>query len=504
MEIPAQTFRNRHPSALCRRASGVPGAAIALVACLGGCAGLTERPELYPDKWAPQAVDREWSPPPATASQYVMANTTRRSGPHASAIVGTTQGYDLARLIDIALRNNPRTRRAWQAARAAAANFGAAQAPYYPQAAVESDNGYERTMLELVGKAGTVKQWQADPVVAMTWTLLDFGRRRSASDSARARLIAANFSFNRSIQDVVFNTQTAFYALDAANAAVIAAQQNLKLAETDFDAVQQRVNLGLATEPERLLAKERVAQSRFDLANARLLVHDAEAQLAVALGVPADSPLKIQGLENQTVPETLNGAVETLIADARRRRPDLAARVANLRASEAEVSQAWAQFFPVVGLSTTYGENLWNFTFYTPRTTQTGRPQYSAMVSLKWDLFTGFRRLNDVRRAEANREVARAELKSLEIDAVAQVWRAYFEFDSSHSKYDYAESLLAATQESYDANIETYREGLSTIVELLTAERDLANARYTLIQSKAELLTAYAAVAYAAGATRIP
>ena len=79
------------------------------------------------------------------------------------------------------------------------------------------------------------------------------------------------------------------------------------------------------------------------------------------------------------------------------------------------------------------------------------------------------------------------------------MWRAYFELPSSRSKYAFAQSLLAASEESYDANFETYRQGLSTIVELLTAERDLANARYTLIQSKAQLLTAYAAVAYAAG-----
>jgi outer membrane protein TolC len=125
-------------------------------------------------------------------------------------------------------------------------------------------------------------------------------------------------------------------------------------------------------------------------------------------------------------------------------------------------------------------------------------------LGLKWDIFTGFRRLNDVRRTEADREAARAELKTLAIDTTAQVWRAYYEFESSLSKYDYAESLLGASQESYDANLETYRQGLSTIVELLTAERDLANARYTIIQSKAELLTAYAAVAYAAGAVRNP
>lgn len=126
-----------------------------------------------------------------------------------------------------------------------------------------------------------------------------------------------------------------------------------------------------------------MAQSRFDVANAYLLVHDAEALLAIALGVAANSIPQIQGLEHEPVPKSLNAEVDTLIAEARRQRPDLAARVANLRAGEDDVTQAKAQFFPVVGLSANYGENLWNFTLQTPRTVQTGQPQYAAFLTLK-------------------------------------------------------------------------------------------------------------------------
>lgn len=477
--------------------------ALLVIAWLQGCADLGDRPELYPDKSAPLRADREWVIPPATISQFMPPDGVIGDEQHAPATIETGREYDLPRVIDIALLNNPETQRSWSAARSAAASFGAAQAPYYPQAGFNSDNGYQRTIVELPASYGVLKQWQADPLVAINWTLLDFGRRESASDSARDQLIAANLAFNRSIQAVVFNSEAAFYALDAADGAVIAAQQNLKLAETDFDAVRQRVDLGLATEPELLLAKERVAQSRFDLANAQLMVHDGEAQIAVVLGVPADPPVRIMGLETQAPPRQLNQSVEALIAEARRQRPDLAARVASLRASEADVTLARAQFFPVVGLSTSYGENLWNFSFLTPRTVQTGQPQYSALLNLRWDLFTGFKRLNDVRRAEDDREVARAELRSAEIDTIAEMWRAYYELDSSRSKYSFAQSLVAASEEAYNANLETYRQGLSTIVELLTAERDLANARYTFIQSKAQLLTAYAAVAYAAGAAYV-
>jgi outer membrane protein len=474
-------------------------AALTVLLAIGGCGSLADQPAIHPDRFAPPNAEREWTATPVIANRHLPA-AGDLMGPQPVSPGART--YDLDAMVDLALRNNPRTQRAWESALAAAAEFGASQAPYYPLASMQAVNGYQRMPFELPGSVGTIKQWQSEPLANVTYVLLDFGRRRSATEAAHERLIASNFTFNRAIQQVVFDTQRAFYALDGALAAVTAAERNLQLAQTDFDAVSQRVNLGLATEPALLLAKERVAQSKFDLVNTHLMVHDAQANLAIALGVPANRVLPIESLESLPVPTSLGGAVDVLIDEARRRRPDLAARVADVRAREAQVSEAQEQFFPTVGLSGSYGEDLWNFTFVRPRTIQTGQPQYAALLTLRWDLFTGFRRHNDVRRAEADREVARAELRSAELDAVAEVWRAYYEFESSLSQYAYAQSLMAAAREAYQANIETYRQGLSTIVELLTAERDLANARYTLVRTKAEVLTASAAVAYAAGAVQ--
>jgi outer membrane protein TolC len=59
--------------------------------------------------------------------------------------------------------------------------------------------------------------------------------------------------------------------------------------------------------------------------------------------------------------------------------------------------------------------------------------------------------------------------------------------------------LLRTTQESYGARLDTYGQRLSTIIGLATAERDLADAGYTLIKSTADLLTANAATAFAVG-----
>ncbi len=477
-------------------------AALGLAVGAGGCGYFAAQPEVYPDKFAAAESDRAWIP---KSNQYAIPAEARPVStlpePRATTV---SNKYDLPALIDIALSNNPDTRQTWERARAAAAAYGASRAPYYPVVSVRVPGGYERELFELPNQNAVLKQWQVTPMAEFTYTLIDFGRRDAGAAAARAQLAAANFSFNRKLQDVVFATQRAFYSIGAAKAAVQAAEQNVELAQTDDEAVSRRVDLGLATKPELLLSRQRVAQSQYDLASAHLLVREAQASMAVALGVAANTAIDVPTLDSLPIPAGLGGEVDQLIETSLRSRPDLAAQVATLEARRAEVARTKAAFYPKVGISGNYGEQSWNYRYDGTHTVTDNQPQYAALLTINWDLFTGFKRLNDMRQAEAERDAASAQLKSLEVDAISSVWRAYYEFQTALSRYDYAKALIAASQESYDANLDTYRQGLSTIVELLTADRDLANARYTIVQSRADLLTSSAAVAYAVGAIEKP
>ena len=477
-------------------------AAFGLAVCAGGCTYFAEQPEVYPDKFASQESDRAWIP---KSNEYAIPMQARPATtlpePRAAA---SGNRYDLPALIDIALSNNPNTRVTWEQARAAADAYGVSRAPYYPVVSTAATAAYSRRIFELPGQDGVLKQWRVTPMIEFTYTLLDFGRRDAGAAAARAQLAAANFSFNRKLQDVVFATQRSFYSIGAAKAAVLAAEQNVELAKTDDEAVGRRVDLGLATQPELLLSRQRVAQSQYDLASARLLVREAQASIAVALGVAANTPLDVPSLDSLPIPAGLGSEVDQLIETAVRSRPDLAAQVATLAARRAQVETAKAEFFPTVGVSGAYGEQMWGYRFDGTPSVKTSQPQYGGLLTLNWDIFTGFKRLNDVRQAEADRDAAGAQLRSLEVDAISSVWRAYYEFQTALSRYEYAKALLAASQEAYDANLDTYRQGLSTIVELLTADRDLANSRYTIVQSRADLLTSSAAVAYAVGAIEMP
>jgi outer membrane protein TolC len=478
-------------------------AAVALALQIAGCGVWTAPPDVR-RAWAPEAL----APPRAHASwQPSEPAAALRPPPDAwqealQVRPDEAQVYDLPALIDVALRNNPQTRAAWESARRAAATYGRSLAPYYPTLRAEAGATPVKRYLEEVPDAPlTIHLHAFEPDLALTYTLLDFGRTAQSAELARQQLLAANFRFNRGLQDVVFAVQRAFYRLDAARGLETAADRNLELARTVLAASEQRLAVGLATKPEMLLARQLDAQARYDVENAVVAVKNGEADLALALGVRADQPLRIEPLAAQA-PRALDDAVESVIADALRDRPDLAARAAELRAAEAQVAKARADFLPSVGFRGYYGQQIWNYQAADKSNLRANEPTYDTLFTLDWPLFTGFERLNALHEAEHASAAARAELAASELDAVAEVWRSYHDYRAAVRKVEFAAALLAASQDAYASTLETYKVGLSDIVELLTATRDLATARYTAVLSRAEMLTTAAAVAYSAGAVR--
>jgi outer membrane protein TolC len=290
--------------------------------------------------------------------------------------------------------------------------------------------------------------------------------------------------------------------LQARRENVTAAEAIVRLAVIDSHAVEKRRANGLATRPDVLLARQREARARFELENAELGVRDAQADLALAVGIRVDAMPEVQTLGTQTVPTTLSGAVDRLIDVALHERPDLKASVASLRSREAAVELARAALYPTVGVSGYYGTHAFNYTLSNPPTPQftAMAPEYAASVAVRWDMFAGFEHVNEIERAEADRERSQAQLYRRQLDIASEVWRAYYAFATALRKYRYAQALLIASRSAYDSNFRSFNSGLATIVDLLSAERYLADAKYTMVGSEADLLISAAAMAYSTGA----
>src|SRR5438128_751504 len=93
----------------------------------------------------PPSSERTWSPPNLPNYEQELAGQGVEAGSRVS--VNPRRTYGLAELIDIAERNNPETRVAWERARQAAAAVGLSESAYYPFLVASAAAGYDRAFI---------------------------------------------------------------------------------------------------------------------------------------------------------------------------------------------------------------------------------------------------------------------------------------------------------------------------------------------------------------------
>lgn len=493
------------------RRSLIVGIFVAALAGRGYSSFLASRPETNPNLYAPESSNTFW------VSSQGKSSSVKPKGFEKKSL--TPPGFEsnsgekkIDSLINTALNSNPELEAIWERTRVKAATYGMSFSRYYPRISFSSQDGYSRFMYNSIVPPGDDRLGSANAQIGLEYSISEFGRRRSEVAAARAALLSANLDFNRKIEEIIFRVKGSFYALAAAQEMVDAAKVNLEFAETDFLSVSDTMKRGLSTLPDLKFAEERRARAKLDVDDARARRAEAQAALAVAVGVPSDVNLKVGTLGEQEIPKSLGLDARTFINQALNARPDLAAEVERLKNSEAIAARAEAEFRPTLSFGGYYNETQWwlnlhhptplpamgNAPVQTPYYSE-AQPFYSALFTLRWDLFNGFRRHNDLSRAHAMVHSREDILKLHELQIIADVWRAYFVFDAMRQKYEDALKLWDAASESYDAYSKSYKEGLSNIVELMSAQRDFARARYTKILATADFLTASANVDYAVG-----
>src|SRR5438270_4551924 len=107
--------------------------------------------------------DRTWSPPnlPNYERELAEYHFNEEGSSHVS--INPRKIYGLAELIDIAERNNPDTRVAWERARQAAAAVGLSESAYYPFLVASDAAGYDRAFIPFPTLRVNEKKLLANP-----------------------------------------------------------------------------------------------------------------------------------------------------------------------------------------------------------------------------------------------------------------------------------------------------------------------------------------------------
>ena len=435
---------------------------------------------------------------PLSADRSALDETPPVAAPLPPPALDRTQEYALVELIDLAQRSNPETREAWEEARAAAARLGGAEAVYLPTLSLLVNGGMRRVSFPSPDGPFAISGPFVEPTLQLAWTLLDVSRFAVVGE-ARARLKGANFSFSRKHQEVLFAVARAYYDLVASQAELEAARATLESATAVEEAADARLKVGLATQPEVLLAHEARTRAAFDVEAATGAVRSAEGALAESVGVAPDPPLRVARW-TQPAAARLAASVEDVMQATLAARPDLKALRAEVVARRAGEQNARGRFYPRLSIEAGAGYELWRFDSTPGSSFTASSPLFDAHLRLDWSLFQGFEDLERLHEAEAERAASEQALTAGSLKALREAWTAYFDVKTAERKVEFGDALLAASQEAYEATLETYRRGLGTLIELLTAVRDLAAARGTAIESHTELLTAAAALTLAIGA----
>src|SRR5262249_55200913 len=129
----------------------------------------------------------------------------------------------------------------------------------------------------------------------------------------------------------------------------------------------------------------------------------------------------------------------------------------------------------------------------------TKQPIWGAGLALTWPLFEGGARKRKLEIARSEREAAQHELEGARDKAISQVWRFYTDTKLAIRRLEVAAALVAASEKSYEQTFAGYQNGLSSLVDVLAARRDLSRAQYTQLDTRATLLESTAALAFASG-----
>lgn len=407
----------------------------------------------------------------------------------------------LPELTEFALRNNPRTRQSWYAARAAAASLGVTLGDQLPQ--VQGAYQVSRTRpISSTNPTNNViwlNRW--GPQISFNYVIYDFGGLDARIDAAEYRLLAANLSQNRVLQELIFQVEQAYYQLIGVEALVRVNEQSLKNVETALDAARRRRESGLATVADVYRTETQVAQAQLTLTRSRGEFEKARGQLSNVVGLPINSSVRVQTLTAPPQTTQAASAINDYLERVKLIRPDLVAAEAQVRSARASAIAASKAGLPSIEVNGQYAVNNWAKFGFLQDPDRPATHANATTLNIRIPIFSGFKDTYSVRQAEAVAQQAEATRDSLYRQTQLEVWQSYYDLQTVTGSIKSTEALVKSAEQSAQATLARYQSGFGTILDLITSQQDEASARTQRIQSYLDWYTVLARLHLAVGAS---
>jgi NodT family efflux transporter outer membrane factor (OMF) lipoprotein len=317
-----------------------------------------------------------------------------------------------------------------------------------------------------------------------SWELDLFGKVRRSVESARAAADAA-----------IGNRDDALVTLEAevaqTYAQLRAAQASRDTAQADFDTEQQVVALTRERAMQGLVTDLDVENAMTTLGTTEAALAQYDRQIAISmngLAVLVGEPpgvLDAQLGAAAPIPAVPPRVPVGLPSSLARRRPDIRMAEAELHRQTAELGVATAQFYPDVsltGILAIDGTRPKQLTSWADKF-------YSLGPSISLPIFKGGELRANLTLTKAEQAEAAVAYRKTVLNALQDVDNALAAYRTELRRHDALDKTVAAQTVALELARNQYTNGVSTFIDVLTAENSLAQQHQLLIDSTLSLTT---------------
>ncbi|MCM2359644.1 MAG: TolC family protein [Geobacteraceae bacterium] len=319
--------------------------------------------------------------------------------------------------------------------------------------------------------------------------LLDFSIARGA-ELADKEDTARGLALEWRRQETAFTVYGAYLEVQKRQAFLGVAEQAVADAREHERLAGVRGEAGVGLRSDQLRARTFLAEMEQQLISARNDRLLAMLRLAQATGGKPGESLEIG--DELRAPAVTPGSAE-LAQLALENRQDLKGVALAVDKAEVGVRQARQAYLPTVHASAAYQMNDRDIPF--------GRDNdaWTAGVSLRWELFDGMRRGNELARARATRSAADEYRENYRSEVLLQVTEYSLRRDEAAQRLAVARQALLDAEEGVRLVARRFENSLATMVELLDAETALNRSRALLVENESDYALATARLYLAAG-----
>ena len=268
-----------------------------------------------------------------------------------------------------------------------------------------------------------------------------------------------------------------------------AASVRVKLAQRLYEQAGELQKMGIGLNIDSVRANVELQNERQNLIDAETLTHTTKYGLAALLDLPRDQDLEVADhLDFYDLPALDK---QSLLDQALTSRPEIRSLNSQRRIAKLTTDAAGEQRLPQLDFS--------GFWYYQGSRFNNGIPAYTYALSLEFPLFTGGRIRAEEARARLEEQHVAESRRQLEAQIVDEVKSALDELTAARNSVDVANLGLQLAQEEVDQAQRRFAAGVTTNVEVITAQDALARASDNQIGALYQFNVSRASLARATG-----